>query len=90
VVLLPRTDLPGAQRVAEMMRAAVAALGIAHGAVPAKRLSLSIGVASLVPDAESPPDDLLRRAATALYIAKTMGRNRIVADEPITVPLTPR
>jgi PleD family two-component response regulator len=26
--------------------------------------------------------ELIRRASAALYLAKTMGRNRVVADEP--------
>jgi PleD family two-component response regulator len=37
---------------------------------------LSIGVASVVPDAAQPPATLLNAADRALYMAKAAGRNR--------------
>ncbi|MDB5026922.1 MAG: hypothetical protein JWO66_611, partial [Candidatus Eremiobacteraeota bacterium] len=83
LVLLPDTDLTGAQRLGDAVRAAVFALEAAHGAVPSKRVTVSVGVASLVPDDGSDGAELVRRAGIALHIAKTMGRNRVVADEPI-------
>jgi diguanylate cyclase (GGDEF)-like protein len=83
LLLLPDTDLTGAQLVATRLRDAVVALEIAHGSVPSKRLSVSIGVASLVPEAPGDGGELMRRAARALYLAKAMGRNRVVADEPL-------
>ncbi|HEY0613076.1 MAG TPA: GGDEF domain-containing protein [Candidatus Elarobacter sp.] len=86
LVVLCDTDLAGARSVAESILAAVARLEIAHGGAPSKRLSVTVGAAALVPDAGTETGELLRRAATALYIAKTMGRNRVVTDEPITVP----
>jgi diguanylate cyclase (GGDEF)-like protein len=89
VLLLPGTDLPGAQRVAQTALSAVARLDMPHGGAPSKRLTVSIGIASLVPAAGLKSTELLRRASTALYIAKTMGRNRVVADEPIVVPSAP-
>jgi diguanylate cyclase (GGDEF)-like protein len=83
LVLLPDTAMRGAQLIAARVRDAVAALEIAHGGVPSKRLSVSIGVASLVPAAPGDGGELTRRASSALYIAKSMGRNRVVADEPL-------
>ncbi len=83
LLLLPDTDLSGAQLIAGRVRDAVAGLEIAHGGVAAKRLSVSIGVASVVPEAHGDGGEVMRRASSALYIAKTMGRNRVVADEPL-------
>jgi diguanylate cyclase (GGDEF)-like protein len=84
VLLLPDTDLTGARYVAEAILERVAFLAIAHPAPPAKRLGVSIGVASLVPQhgGTAAAADLVRRADAALYAAKTMGRNRVVTDEP--------
>jgi diguanylate cyclase (GGDEF)-like protein len=87
LVLLANTNLAGAHHVAETIRLAVAALDIAHGAAPSRRLSVSAGAASVVAAYAGDGAALVRRAETALYIAKTMGRNRVVADEPIAAPV---
>ena len=90
LIVLENTDLDGARHVAEALRAATFALEIPHGSVPGRRLTVSIGTASVVPDRDGDGTALLRRAETALYIAKTMGRNRVVADEPIAPPAAVR
>ncbi len=86
VVVLPETDLEGALGVAETMRQAVEAEAIAHGfSSVGKHVTISIGVASLVPgrDDESGFVALLKLADQALYRAKRAGRNRSVrADVP--------
>lgn len=75
-ILLPQTDLAGAQATAERMRGAIRELSFA---VPAGsfRVSASIGVAMLAAE-----DDgiaaLLERADAALYRAKSGGRDRVV------------
>lgn len=87
LLLLPDTDLAGAERIAASVRTTVAALELAHGGVPSKRLTVSIGVASLVPPDEpahtNDAGTLVQRADVALHIAKSMGRNRTVTDEPL-------
>ncbi|MDB5072023.1 MAG: hypothetical protein JWM87_3134 [Candidatus Eremiobacteraeota bacterium] len=91
LTVLPDTDLTGARHIADAARTAIIALDLAHGEAPAKRVTVSIGVTAFIPPATSAdPGDLLRRAATALHIAKAMGRNRVVADEPIAPPVALR
>jgi len=81
-VILPDTDLDGARAVAENIRAAVAALGIAHADSPHARVSLSIGVVAAHPAVDDGPALAWVEAADALlYRAKAQGRDRVVACE---------
>ena len=77
VLLLPDTDCPGAIRVAERIQQAVERQAIPHPkAVVAGRVTLSIGIATLIPDGHNSPQDLIGIADAALYRAKSGGRNR--------------
>jgi diguanylate cyclase (GGDEF)-like protein len=78
-VVLPNTDLAGAQIVGERLRAEVAALAIPHSASSvAATVTLSIGVATLVPSPGTDVQALIAAADQALYQAKGQGRNRVV------------
>ena len=78
VALLVDTDAEGARLVAERMRERVLALGIEHGSSSAAAcLTVSLGVATVRPEAGLRPEDLVSRADRALYAAKQGGRNRV-------------
>jgi diguanylate cyclase (GGDEF)-like protein len=78
VVLLGDTALENAAMVAEQVLCAVRALQIPHSeSSPAQIVTLSLGVAAVVPSRKSQPEELLLAADEALYAAKAAGRNRV-------------
>jgi diguanylate cyclase (GGDEF)-like protein len=78
ILVLPRTPLEEARRVAERLRAAVAALGITHaGGAELGVVTASFGVACADSAARSFAQ-LTAEADAALYSAKRTGRNRVV------------
>lgn len=79
-VLLPNTDNAGAVAVAERIRAAVQAVVLTDQQVPIG-LTVSIGVASLLPAYPHGHGELLETADAALYLAKGAGRNRVNLDD---------
>lgn len=92
VVILPETEEDGAQQLAEEIRVRVEALGIPHGASDtAPNLTLSIGVAGVMPSEAQEPFWLVNCADAALYQAKQGGRNRVrvgsCAQHPIMPPV---
>jgi diguanylate cyclase (GGDEF)-like protein len=81
-VILPATQSASATIVAERIRHAVEALGIPHEDSPHLIVSVSIGVASVVPHAGEDRAQLIARADRALYAAKNAGRNRTLDEGP--------
>ena len=75
LLLVPDSDLTGAIAVAERVRVATAETD------DLPPFTISGGVAIWDPIDGRDPQPLLRRADTALYLAKRAGRNRIVADD---------
>lgn len=81
VAMLPETDSEGAVTVAELMRQAVLDLEIPHAdAIDEDVISVSLGVAGVLPEHDMDSGELLERADRALYRAKKAGRNRTVED----------
>ncbi|MGV7210055.1 diguanylate cyclase domain-containing protein [Oxalobacteraceae bacterium A2-2] len=84
-IILPETDLAGALIVAESCRRHLEQLGIDNPQAPSGNVvTMSIGVATVVPSPASSVERLLEQADQALYAAKRAGRNRILsaADLP--------
>ncbi|KMQ72888.1 sensor domain-containing diguanylate cyclase [Marinobacter subterrani] len=77
-ILLPGTPEEGAVQVAERIRQAIARTPVQSGErVAPVSLTISVGVATLVPDQDMEPQALIRQADEALYQAKESGRNRV-------------
>jgi diguanylate cyclase (GGDEF)-like protein len=77
VALLPDTEMAGALKVAENIRATITGLDVPHSGSRFGCLTLSIGVAVLHPAFASAESSLVKMADKALYEAKQAGRNRI-------------
>lgn len=87
-IVLPNTTIAGAEEVATRTRTAVKALQISHiKSSVHTSVTLSLGVASLIPDRALSPERLVTLADKALYQAKRRGRDRVVASEAMAVSL---
>ena len=75
-VILPNTDLKGGLCVAENIRRAVSELQINHSrSAVAAHVTMSIGISAVVPGGGGSIERLLQTADSALYQAKSEGRN---------------
>ncbi|MBD2102263.1 PleD family two-component system response regulator [Leptolyngbya sp. FACHB-261] len=78
-IILPNTIAEGAVQVAETLRACVKALAIPHTSADHNQfVTLSLGVASIIPHYDLTVAGLITDADKALYQAKAAGRDRVV------------
>jgi len=77
VILLPNNDDKGAAVVAERLRKAVYDANLPHEASPLGRVTVSVGVAAIMPRMKDLPATLVTLADQALYEAKKGGRNQV-------------
>ncbi|OPX88728.1 PleD family two-component system response regulator [Pelotomaculum sp. PtaB.Bin117] len=78
-VVLPLTDVDEAFNIALKMHNNVRLLGIPHQQSEVSDiLTVSAGVASMIPQQKVSPDILIKEADKALYKAKYQGRNRVI------------
>ncbi len=87
-LILPCTNPQNAFKIAEKIRKKVQKLKIAHNesfrlsnVYSCKTISISAGIATLVPDANSEQSILVNLADKALYLAKNQGRNQVVQSK---------
>lgn len=78
LVITPDSNRNGAENLAERIRLAISGTPFPYNDKPDIAVTVSIGVAALT-DADDTVEHLLLRADTALYKAKTGGRNRVVS-----------
>jgi diguanylate cyclase (GGDEF)-like protein len=78
MLILPNTDGESAALLAEKVRRAVESLTIAHAHSSAGTVvTVSVGVATILPASDEGAEHLLREADIALYRAKRLGRNQV-------------
>lgn len=77
-IILPDTSPETAMQIAESIRKGIESRNIIHEASSVKStVSLSIGVTTLIPDADTDPCTLIALSDKALYTSKQTGRDRV-------------
>ncbi|TAN47885.1 MAG: sensor domain-containing diguanylate cyclase [Betaproteobacteria bacterium] len=82
LLVMPDASLEVARQRAEVLREGIRTLGVVHK-TQALTITASFGVAAF-PDSGADRDQLLKAVDTALYEAKSTGRNRVVTANPVT------
>lgn len=77
-VILPYTDLSGAIHLAEVIRQRIHSLEIPHSeSLVSNHITVSLGVACIIPNGDVSPQELINSADRSLYTAKQKGRDRV-------------
>ncbi len=83
ITLFPNTTTEGAMEIAYRIHEEISGLNIPHKTSPiSSRVTFSMGIATLIPDHNTSPEDLIQHSDKALYKAKKQGRNQIIIYRP--------
>ncbi len=80
-VILPGTSRESGVRLAEAIRANIEMLPPIHGKTLC-HMTVSAGVATMIPTQEEQKETIIDKADTALYQAKNQGKNRVILYNP--------
>jgi diguanylate cyclase (GGDEF)-like protein len=85
VAILPHTDLQGAVELAENLHQRIRELELEHQAsLVSSNVTVSAGIASVIPNQNFSPSQVVAMADKALYAAKQAGRNQsAIATPPV-------
>ncbi|HQZ15480.1 MAG TPA: GGDEF domain-containing protein [Vicinamibacteria bacterium] len=86
VILFPETPLSGGMVIAERIRQVIGNTKFLESMGIEGRVTASIGIAAY-PESADDVRSLITSADRAMYEAKALGKNRVVAARPITFPL---
>jgi diguanylate cyclase (GGDEF)-like protein/PAS domain S-box-containing protein len=82
-IIMPETEIAGAIHVAESIRTELLNLQIEHErSSVAPYITISCGVATMIPQSENKPQELIEKADQSLYSAKQKGRNCVYPFSP--------
>ena len=85
IAILPHTHIQGATELAAAFHTRVRELALPHCGSPVSSIvTISIGIASVIPSQNLSPSDVVAMADKALYQAKDSGRNQSVIAESST------
>jgi diguanylate cyclase (GGDEF)-like protein len=82
-IVMPGTDIRTGVAAAELLRRTVIALAEPHERAPEGGVTVSIGVAAMMPSSTDTAETLVEKADTELYRAKRAGRNRVSPMPPL-------
>ncbi|MRR15233.1 MAG: GGDEF domain-containing protein [Deltaproteobacteria bacterium] len=85
ILLLPNTDAAGAFGIGEKIRNEISKVQENGGDPFPRKVTISMGVASAVPEEWKNPEGLLGEADRALYEAKRAGKDRIVIGGTVDI-----
>lgn len=89
-IILGGTDAAGAYKIAQTAIGNVNQLFIPHlSSSTSEYLTISAGIATILPQVALSEADLIRAADNALYDAKRLGRNRIIVNDLSMTPAIP-
>ena len=85
-IISPGINKVNAVEMANIICSAIAEANLPHAVSPFGMITVSIGVALIVPGLNIAPETLIKAADEALYHAKESGRNQVISAEIETAP----